>query len=240
MEIQNRLFNFLPSEWEVKMKGNQKLALIAPSPTEGKYLANGARRSLRDAARNIGGMIEIVSKDGNRLAKFGKIRASQSSEVGSDNLPRSEISSYAPSRITSDATYEAVLDFLKGKNLEGFVTTITAMGTDKCLQVNDLQALDRGGGWTGADWVGIDFKTLWRDSFKKGSPNYYGDLVERVERDRVLPNFEYKIRRPSGALAEYSSTYHYVENFLGVPVRVAVSRCGDWRLVRDQHLESDC
>jgi hypothetical protein len=58
------------------------------------------------------------------------------------------------------------------------------MGPDKCLLVNDLQALDRGENWTAQDWVGIDFKTLWRDSFQLSRPNYYGDLVLKAEHDR--------------------------------------------------------
>lgn len=237
METQHRLFNFLPPGWGVEFTECGKFALIAPNSDEGHYLANGAKTLLKSTAERIGGIIEIVSPCGCQLAKFGKVEAVKSTRSSSNDSPQSEISSQPSSRIAPDATYEAVLDFLKGKNLEGMVTTITTMGTDKCLQVNDLQALDRGGGWTGADWVGIDFKTLWRDSFKVGNPNYYGQLVERVERDHFLPDFEYKIRRPSGALAEYSSTYYYIEDFLGVPVRIAVSRQGDWRLVADQHLE---
>jgi hypothetical protein len=107
------------------------------------------------------------------------------------------------------------------------------MLNDKCLTVTDEQAQDRGGNWTAQDWIGIDFKTLWRDSFHVGRTNYYGRLIELVERDRFIPEYEYEIRRPSGSLARYQSTYTLVENFLGAPARIAVSKVGAWSIVED-------
>lgn len=161
------------------------------------------------------------------------------SAANASNLPEPEdqtppiISSYAPNRIRPEASEEEVDDFIRGKKAEGLIVTITAMKNDKCLKVNDLQAIDRGGGWDAQDWIGIDFKTLWRDSFLRFKPNYYGDLVDRIASERAIEGFYYHIRRPSGALAEYSTDYFFADHFLQGSVRIGVSRVGDWRILED-------
>ena len=82
------------------------------------------------------------------------------------------------------------------------------------------------------DWIGTNFLSLWRDSFQPGRHNYLSELLGHLERDRNIPEFQYQIRRPSGALAEYSSSYYWAEDFLGGgPVRVAVSVSGAWHIV---------
>lgn len=241
MEKQKRMFSYLPDDWVVTMKGTT-LSLIAPDPVEAQLLLRGAKCKLRQAAQKLGVLIEIFSPGCCRpVARFGQTYASSSSS-SSGQPKQSEtksISSYAPSLLRPDADSEAVEDFIKGKRLENLIVTVTRMKDDKCLKCDDLQALDRGTLWTAGDWIGIDFKTLWRDSFHIGRTNYYGQLIEAVSRDKFIPQFEYQIRRPSGALAEYQSTYHYVESFLGGPVRIAVSRIGAWSLVEDEHLEGE-
>ena len=229
-----RLFSFLPG-WEVSLCSGQSIKLTSPDSNEAQYLINGGRERLKQTAEKLGTVIEVLTPGCDRpIAKFGKaIKATAASGEGNSESTMPEPSSYGESRIESDVTYEAVSDFIKGKKAEGLIVTATSMINDKCLIVNDLQALDRGGGWTAQDWIGIDFKTLWRDSFHRGKHNYYGDLLANVEADRFLPNFHYQIRRPSGALAEYNSTYHYVENFLGGPVRIAVSVPGEWQIIED-------
>lgn len=222
------LFNFVPDGWQVQL--GKTIQLLAPNISEANLLAKGAKRKLVDVAERLGTVIEILGSEcGCPVAKFGTAMMASNASPIENNNPI--LSSYNPSNISSDANYETVLDFIKGKKSEGLIVTITSMVSDKCLMVNDLQALDRGGGWTAQDWIGIDFKTLWRDSFHVGKTNYYGQLIATIERDKNIPNFYYKIRRPSGALAEYSSSYHLIDNFLGGPVRVAVSVAGDWRII---------
>lgn len=228
------LYQVIPSGWSV-LPAIDGLRLVAPNSDYAADLLEGAKQSLKRAAGRMGVDLWICSQD--QATPIKRIRASRGHREGQRPI-QVQISSYGPSMIAPDASFEAALDFIKGKKAEGLVVTITAMGSDKCLLVNDLQALDRGGSWTAQDWIGIDFKTLWRDSFRIGRHNYYGDLVQRIERDRQLTEFLYEIRRPSGALAAYSSNYFYLEDFLQGPVRIAVSRPGDWRIVEDGHLEA--
>ncbi|NES07804.1 MAG: hypothetical protein F6K22_36460 [Okeania sp. SIO2F4] len=223
MEMETRQMFDLPG-WDVQL-GCGVIRLCSPDSSEAAFLAKGAKAKLHKISERMGTLIEILTPEGRILASFGQPSKPKAPE------PQPQISSYAASRIDPTADSEAVLDFVKGKKAEGLIVTVTGMHSDKCLLVNDLQALDRGGGWTAQDWIGIDFKKLWHDSFLVGKTNYYGQLVEAVERDRYLPNFFDHIRRPSGALAEYSSSYHYVDNFLGAPVRIAVSTPGDWRII---------
>lgn len=147
-----------------------------------------------------------------------------------DPILRLDPGSYGASQLTPTASEEAVEDFIRDRKRENLIVTLTSMTTDKCLFVNQLQASDRSV-WSQQDWVGIDFKTLWRDSFLPGRQPYYMQLINDVQRDRLLPEFYYQIRRPSGALAEYISTYYYLENFMGGSVRLAVSVPGAWRIV---------
>jgi hypothetical protein len=223
------LFNFVPDGWQIQL--GKTIQLLAPNILEANLLAKGAKRKLVNVAERLGTVIEIFSSEcGCPVAKFGKAMMATDNTSSTENK-NPILSSYNTSSISTDANYGTVLDFIKGKKSEGLIVTITSMVSDKCLMVNDLQALDRGGGWTAQDWIGIDFKTLWRDSFHVGKTNYYGELIATLERDKNIPNFYYQIRRPSGALAEYSSSYHLIDNFLGGPVRVAVSVAGDWRII---------
>lgn len=116
------------------------------------------------------------------------------------------------------------------------VVTITSMVTNQCMFVNEWQMPDRGH-WNGHQWQAINFLALWRDSFQPGRHDYHGDLITTINRDRIIPNFYYHIRRPSGALGAYYSNYLLIEDYLGAPVRVAVSEIGNWEIVEDEEME---
>lgn len=225
---------YLPRGWELKPQANGVL-IYAPDGELAQEFHVGARKLLERSAKNLQSVIQIAWDGCDRPLKIGRAKSSASNSTPADthNTQPQRINSYAPDRVSSTASYEEILDFIKGKKAEGLIVTVTGMGSDKCLIVNDLQSLDRGGGWTAQDWIGIDFKTLWRDSFHMGQTNYYGRLIQLVESDRFIPEYLYRIRRPSGALAEYSSTYTLVENFLGRAARIAVSKVGAWRIVED-------
>lgn len=226
----HELHEYLPKGWEVTPT-KQGLTILSTDIESALDFASGARAHLQRTASNLKGLLEI------RWAGcITPIRVAAQTEAAVPNrevnqTKPSRISSYAPIRVSPTATPDEVSDFIRGKKSEGLIVTITSMVSDKCLSVNDLQVSDRGGGWTGDDWIGLDFKKLWKDSFLLGHINYYGQLVETIERDKSLPEFYYHIRRPSGALAEYSSSYHFIENFLGVPARIAVSVPGDWAII---------
>jgi hypothetical protein len=226
----HELHEYLPKGWKVTPT-NRGLCILSTDMESALDFAKGAKAHLQRTASNIRGLLEI-RWDGciNPIRVTAQTEAVVSN-TGTQPTKPSRISSYAPIRVSPNATPDEVNDFIRGKKAEGLVVTITSMVSDKCLSVNDLQVLDRGGGWTGDDWIGLDFKKLWRDSFRLGRTNYYGQLIETVERDKSIPEFYYHIRRPSGALAEYSSSYHFVEEFLGIPARIAVSVPGDWAII---------
>lgn len=143
------------------------------------------------------------------------------------------ISSYGAARLPSKASYAETMDFIVGKQADGQIVTVMAMGTDQFLFVNGAQVADRGGNI--CTWIGVDAKQLvWGRSLTGTLPgrdrgvNYYARLHELLERDRFIPDFVYVVTRPtSGALHRDISTYFYLDNYLGVPARVAVSRVGD-------------
>lgn len=207
----------LPAGWRC-LPVSGAVRLIAPSMEEARDWCRGAARSLQGCANRLEASIEIWAGD----RQIRRISAEG----------RTEVSSTGPSTIAPDASYEAIADFISGKRAEGLIVTITSMVSDRCLVVNDLQILDRGGGWNIDNWVGLDFKNLWRDSFLAGRINYYAQLIQNLERDRHIPEFHYQIRRPAGELAEYSSTYYLINDYCGVPVRIAVSRVGDWQVIK--------
>jgi len=126
------------------------------------------------------------------------------------------------------ADFLRVHEFMEEKRSEGLIVTVTDMMTNHCLHVNDLQAPDRGGGWRGRDWIGLNFLTLWRDSFVPGNVNYFEQLVTKIQQDRFIPGFEYNLRSPSGDLRRYVSDYYYAENYLDTAVRICVSQTENW------------
>lgn len=228
------LAQLLPSDWQIR-PGAGVARIVAPSRQDAKDLIKGASQSLKQSADRLGAEIHILVEGSDRPIRV--IKSSTAQPQPNDRQPAPQISSYTPSSISPDASFEAVMDFIKGAEASGLVATVTAMGSDRCLLVNSLQVSDRGGGWTGAEWHSLDFKKLWRDSFLNGNENYYGRLVELVQRDRHIPSFQYLIRRPSGSLARYESSYHLVNNFLGCLCRIAISKQGNWEIVEDGHLE---
>ena len=128
------------------------------------------------------------------------------------------------------------MDFISGKQAEGLIVTVMSMGSDKFLFVNGAQVQDRGG--NAETWIGVDAKSLvWGRSLTGTLPgrdrgvNYYARLHESLERDKSIPDFNYCVTRPDGSLHRDVSTYFYLEDYLGVPARLAVSRVGDSELV---------
>lgn len=160
----------------------------------------------------------------------------------SDPTPSSpQMSAWGYPHLPRNAESEQILDFIKANQTShdkgglGLVVTVTSMESHKCLSANSLQALDRGGGWSTHDWIGTPFLHLWRDSFCPGRTNYLSQLLSLLERDWSIQDFYYQIRRPSGALGEYWTTYYLLDEFMGCgPVRVAVSKPGAWNIVEGE------
>ena len=153
-----------------------------------------------------------------------------------ESKPIAPVNSYGAARLSVNAGYAEVMDFIAGKQAEGLIVTVMSMGTDRFLFVNGAQVSDRGG--NAETWIGTDAKSLvWMRSLMGTLPgrdkgvNYYARLHELLERDRFIDRFEYCVTRPNGDLHRDVSTYHYLDNYLGIPARVAVSRVGDSELV---------
>ena len=150
-------------------------------------------------------------------------------------------SSYAPSRIDPDASYDAVEDFVRGMKASGKIVTIMSMNdkdpskNDLFLKVNDLQIQHRAGGWKMNEWVGTDAKsTVWVRSFDgtlpraEGRPtghNYYSELVGRIRSgETFIQDYFYLIDRPNRAgLWADLTDYHFVRDYGGCAIRIAVS-----------------
>lgn len=156
--------------------------------------------------------------------------ANESGATPMDKRPIGALTNAEIERIAG-ANFLAVHEKMQAWRSEGLIVTVTDMMTNHCLHVNDLQAPDRGGGWKGRDWIGLNFLHLWRDSFAPSRVNYFEQLVATVQRDFYIPQFEYELRAPNGDLRRYVSDYYYVENYLDTPVRICVSRTSNWELV---------
>jgi hypothetical protein len=153
------------------------------------------------------------------------------STVTNERCPIDEMTNAEIERVAG-ADFLALHEQMKEWRSEGLIVTLTDMMTNHCLHVNDLQASDRGGGWKGRDWVGLNFLTLWRDSFTPGQFNYFEQLVSTVQRDKHIPQFEYNLRAPNGDLRKYVSDYYFVQAYLDTPVRICVSRPGNWEVIQ--------
>lgn len=123
------------------------------------------------------------------------------------------------------ASYLRINDFIRQKREEGQIVVITSMWDDVCLHTNDLLQPERGN-LMPHQWTGFNYRYLWRDS-----RNDYHQLIDRLLRDRYIPQYRYRLRRPDGSFAEYETDYYYVEDYLNVPVRIGVSKVDAWRLL---------
>jgi hypothetical protein len=202
------------------------LRLVAPSGEDASMFFNGAARYLKMSAEALRATIELVWEGCNEPLRIEGIQPE----------PAVTVSSYGASTIASDASYQAVMDFVAGQQAEGMIVTIMGMGSDLFLFVNGAQVSDRGG--NAETWIGVDAKSLvWSRSLTGTLPgrdrgvNYYARLHELLERDKSIPGYTYCVTRPNGDLHRDVSSYFLIENYLGVPARIAVSRVGDSELV---------
>lgn len=114
-------------------------------------------------------------------------------------------------------------------------------GRDFCYKTSDTLLPTRAI-WTSDRWTGYNYRLSWRKSrhnFRELNPEY-DRLKELLERDRVVPNYHYRLYRPpaddevTGALCEYSTTYYRVRlPWYNDEVRVGVSDPKDWRVIEE-------
>ncbi len=203
---------YLPRGWEVKPIGGA-LHLIAPDRSEAEDLFKGACRSLSRTASEIGAALCITWEGCDRPFQI----APSVHDVESGGIP--------PMSDLFGADYLKILEFLQAQRHEGNIVIITSNTTNKCLHTNDLLLPSRAH-WSAAEFHGYDYLQSWRVDL----PNYE-KLKGLLERDRTAPGFEYKLRRPDGAICEYETTYHLCRDYCGDEVRIGVSRPQDYRVL---------
>lgn len=124
-----------------------------------------------------------------------------------------------------DADYLRVLDFIREKRADGRIVVITSMISNVCQHTNDLLVPERGV-WKPHQWAGYNYLNAWRDSLDE-----YSQLIELLNRDGHVPQYQYKLRRPDNRLCSYETDYYLVPNYLGEPVRIGVSKPEAWQLL---------
>lgn len=123
------------------------------------------------------------------------------------------------------ADYLRVTDFIREKREEGRIVVVTSMWNDMCLHTNDLLQPERGI-LQPHQWTGFNYRYLWRDS-----RDDYNQLIDTLLRERYIPQYQYRLRRPDGSFARYETDYYLVEDYLNVPVRIGVSKVDAWELL---------
>ena len=124
-----------------------------------------------------------------------------------------------------DADYLRVLDFIREKRADGRIVVITSMISNICQHTNDLLSPERGV-LQPYQWAGYNYLQAWRDSLDE-----YSRLIELLNRDGYVPQYQYKLRRPDNRLCSYETDYYLVPNYLGEPIRIGVSKPEAWQLL---------
>ncbi|HEY9635593.1 MAG TPA: hypothetical protein V6D14_19475 [Coleofasciculaceae cyanobacterium] len=124
-----------------------------------------------------------------------------------------------------DADYLRTLDFIREKRAEGRIVVITSMLSNVCQHTNDLLSPERGV-LQPYQWTGYNYLHAWRDSLDE-----YNQLIELLNQDAYVPQYQYKLRRPDNRLCTYETDYYLVPNYLGEPVRIGVSKPEAWQLL---------
>lgn len=231
MQSQNlELSDYLPTDWQLcpTMRG---LRLVAPNGEDAKLFFAGAEKFLKQSASHLKATIEL----------FWEGCAEPLRVEGAMPLEQPQVNSYGASRLSVDASYEAIEDFIRGQRAAGKIVTVMSMNdrnpakNDLFLAVNDLQIQHRAGGWKMNDWIGTNAKsTVWVRSFdgtlpkvnsREAGHNYYQELIRRIKAgEHFIEGFEYLIDRPNNAGLWLDVTdYHFAANYGGTAIRIAVS-----------------
>jgi hypothetical protein len=156
---------------------------------------------------------------------------------GLDETERQQISSYGADRIRVSATYEEVSDFVRGQEAQGKIVTVMSHvapyvdDSDWFLRVNDRQVEVRAGNWNVVRWTQTNSRQMiWTESFCPENPNYYGQIYQQLSgtgSSVCIPDFAYEVVQPDGGFWFCRTTYHFVADYCGMPVRIGVSGTGD-------------
>lgn len=110
------------------------------------------------------------------------------------------------------------------------IVIITGMKTNLCKHTNDLLKPERGIRKP-HEWTGYNYLKSWTLNDSGVPSEEYFKLIQLLERDKYVSGYEYTLRRPDDeALVRYRTDYLYVENWLGEPVRIGISRQEDYQV----------
>ncbi len=133
-----------------------------------------------------------------------------------------------PITLTPDADYQRVSEWLIEKWNEGKSVCVTSQIDNKCLFQND-KLTTRRAVIQPHEFIGQNYLWYWRDTMD--DYHQLRQYLDELQGDRdYLAGFEYRLRRPDGALCRYQTDY-YRGTFLGVPVRIGVSNPADWEIL---------
>lgn len=130
--------------------------------------------------------------------------------------------------ILADANYLRVIDFMRAKRADGYAVMAASMVDDRVIYTNDLYSSDRVivPAHQMTDPRSFDNRALWRDSW-----DYHERLYDLLHRDRFIGEFYHKIRRVNGSFIGVWADFYFVEDHLGIPMRIVVSRPDNWELL---------
>lgn len=245
---------YLPRGWRLEPQSTG-LTIYATDAELAEEFHIGAKDLLERSAQNMQSVIQIAWDGCKAPLKVGKSKAVKAS-IKPDREPQpvhqpAANDSYAADRISVSASYEEVEDFVRGQRQSGKIVTIMSMNdrnpalNDLFLKVNDLQIQHRAGGWKMNQWVGTNARaTVWVRSFDGTLPaiasresgwNYYQELIRLLRSgETYIPGFQYLIDRPNNAGLWLDLTnYHFVEDYGGTAIRIAVSDPKDSTLIEE-------
>lgn len=127
-----------------------------------------------------------------------------------------------------NASHTDVLEFLTEMAREGLVVVICALDSDMSILYVNSQMSQKRGILTPAGMQKLNNPFLWRESMET-----YDRLLDDLEIGFV-PSFEFAHYRADASFCKFSSTFYKCNEYMGVPVRVAVSAPGDFELVRSR------
>lgn len=201
--------NLIPYNW-TRVESVSEVKYLAPNVREAKLWDLGAAKHLKKEASALNKKVVVLYNQNVVFNEYDPI----------DNK-RIEKGSYGATSVNINSSMEEIFDFILDKANQGLSPRIVDMATDNYLFMRNWVSLDGEDCLRDNDWVGVDAKHSWRDSFLLGNRNYYGILIDNLKKDGHIPNYYYKIRQNSGLLSACQTDY-YLVNWNGSLCRLSI------------------
>lgn len=103
---------------------------------------------------------------------------------------------------------------------------VTSMPRNVCLWRSEHTYPETEGVvWSPAQFIGFNSLYYWQNSLEQ-----LQELMRLLKQDGKAPNFKFTNLRLDGGTNEFIKDYYLVENFLGEPARVSITR--EWKLIK--------